>query len=95
MTARGTGWSCHASSAARALTSASLTTASPLSSRADIAIAAAALGAKGGGAGLTLGAEQTAWLADAGVAYTDDQFKYVAPSAAGEAIEPKLAVQTS
>ena len=38
--------------------------------------AAAAASAKGGDAGLALGAEQTAWLADSGVAFTDDQYKF-------------------
>ena len=51
--------------------------------------AAAAQAAKGGDAGLVLGAEQTAWLADNGVAFTDDQLKFVAgaePSATVRAI---------
>ena len=39
--------------------------------------AAAAQAAKGGGVGLALGAEQTAFLADSGVAFTDDQTKFV------------------
>ena len=38
--------------------------------------AAAAKAAKGGGAGLALGAEQTAWLAEQGVAFTDDDAKF-------------------
>ena len=38
--------------------------------------AAAAAASKGDGALLALGAEQTAWLADGGVAFTDDQYKF-------------------
>jgi len=42
---------------------------------------AAAAAAKGGDAGLVLGAEQTAWLADSGVAFTDDSYKFDAAAA--------------
>ena len=42
---------------------------------------AAAAAAKGGDAGLVLGAEQTAALADSGVAFTDDSFKFDAAAA--------------
>jgi len=51
--------------------------------------AAAANAAKGGDAGLVLGAEETALLADRGVAFTDDQLKFVPnvePSASIRAI---------
>ena len=43
--------------------------------------AAAAASAKGGDAGLALGAEQTAWLADSGVAFTDDKPKFAIDAA--------------
>ena len=39
--------------------------------------AAAAAAAKGSAAGVVLGPEQTAWLADSGVAFTDDQYKFL------------------
>ena len=45
--------------------------------------AAAAQAAKGGDAGLVLGAEQTAHLADSGVPFTDDEFKYLTSGATG------------
>merc|ERR1719316_2232950 len=41
--------------------------------------AAVAVAAKGGDAGLNLGPEETAWLADNGVAYTDDKNKFRNP----------------
>ena len=47
---------------------------------------AAAAAAKGGNAGLALGAEQTAFLADSGVAFTDDQLKFVQGAEASASI---------